>query len=117
MKNLILILLSITLTTNSSIAQDALFVDKGEVAPFSGILLTKERAEKAIKAEKKVVVLEDLRLTEKQLKEHYKSVAKEERKQRLRSELNNNIKNIGYFALGTILAAFSFRVVQKVGDI
>lgn len=117
MKNLILIPLLIILTMANVTAQDALFVDKGEAAPFSGILLTKERAEKAIKAEKKVIVLEDLRLTEKQLKEHYKDVAKKERSKRLRSELSNNIKNIGYFVLGTIVAAFSFKVVQKVGDI
>lgn len=116
MKNLIMILLLTTLTVNSAISQDALFVDKGEPAPFSGILLTKERAEKAIKAEKKVIVLEDLRLTEKQLKEHYKDLAEKERNHRVKSELYNNVKNIGYFALGTILAAFAFKTVQKIGD-
>lgn len=115
MKILVSTILMIILTT-SSFAQSTI-VKQGDPAPYDGVLLTPERAEKAVKAEKKVIVLSDLRLTQDQLIDHYKDVADQERKQRLKNEFDNGLKNMGYFILGTLLTAFAFKTVETVRDI
>lgn len=116
MKTMIKIILLITLMSNVAFAENATYLNKGDQAPFEGILLKQERAEKAMKAEKKVIVLEDLRVTQEELINHYKEVAKQERKQRVKQEFSNSIKNIGYFLVGTLITAFAFKTVEVTKD-
>ena len=112
MKTMIRMILLITLMSNVAFSKEATYLNKDDIAPFDGILLTEERAEKAMKAEKKVIVLEDLRITQEELIKHYKEVAQEERDERVKQEFSNSVKNIGYFLVGTLITAFAFKTVE-----
>lgn len=116
MKTMIRTILLITLMSNVAFSKEATYLNKGDAAPFDGILLTEQRAEKAMKAEKKVLALEDLRITQDELISHYKEVAKQERKQRIKQEFSNSLKNIGYFLVGTLITAFAFKTVEVTKD-
>jgi hypothetical protein len=113
MKIIVLLILSITLI-KSSYANDAILVKKDEVVPFDGILLTKERAEDAMKAEKKVIVLQDLQLTQKQLIEYYKKDAQLQRDKLSQAKFKDSMYNTGYFVLGVFLASFAFKIQNEV---
>ena len=113
MKKIAILILLIILTTNS-FAQEAALLQKNDPAPFSGILLKKERAEKAMKAEKKIIVLEDLRLSEKTLTEYYKKDAERQRSRLSEAKFKSNIYNIGYFVLGVFVTSYAFKIQQEI---
>lgn len=96
-------------------AQNATTLQKGDIAPHSGILLTKERAEQAMKAEKKVIVLEDLKLTQDQLIDYHKEDAMRQRRKLSKAEFDSNVKAIGMFVLGVVLAGVAFKLSDKIG--
>lgn len=116
MKKCLMMMLLITLISNTCFAQ-ATKLNKGEAAPFTGILMTKERAEQAAKAEKKVITLEDLRITQEALIEYHREDAMKQRQEVSKAEFRGNMKAIGYFILGTLITSFAFKVAQKTGDI
>ncbi len=110
-------LLILILTINTTFAQEAVHVSVGTEAPFSGILLTEERAAKAMKAEKANIVLSDLRIAEKELTEYHRDDARRSRTELSKSQIKGNLKLIGGFLLGVIVTGFAFKVNQKIGEI
>lgn len=105
---LILILLS-----NLTFAQSTI-VKKGETVPYDGILLTKERAEKAMKAEKAEAVLRDLRTTHESIIKFHKEDAQRQREKLSRAEFKSSLYNIGYFVLGVVMASYAFKIQQEI---
>lgn len=112
MKKLILMMSMITLIS-SSFAQ-SIIVKKGDTVPYDGILLTKERAEKAMKAEKAKIVLEDLKFTQEKLIKYHKDDAALQRKRLSKEQFKSNIYNVGYFVLGVVLASYAFKIQQEI---
>ena len=113
MKKIVLMMFLITSITSSFAGT----IQKGEAAPFTGILLTKERAEIAMKAERSNIVLKDLQIAQEELTEYHRQAARVARTELSKAQFSGFWANTGYFALGAILTGFAFKVNQKIGDI
>ena len=111
MKSIVLTIL--TIISINSFAQSTI-VKKGEVVPYTGILLTQERAEKAMKAEKRELVLRDLGLAKDELIEYHKKDAQTQRKKLREAKFDSFVSNVGYFLVGCILTSVSFKIAQEV---
>lgn len=111
MKILILILI---LFTSSAFAQNAVLLEKDQKAPFSGTLVKNERLDRLIKAEKKNIVLSDLRIAQDELIEYHKADAKRQRKRLSEAKFEAFWTNAGYFLLGCVLTSVSFKIAQEV---
>ncbi len=107
------VLVIVSFLLNNSFAQSTI-LNKGDTAPYTGVLLTKERAEKAMKAEKAKIVLEDLRFTQERLIKYHKDDASLQRKKLSQEKFKSNIYNIGYFVLGVVLASYAFKIQQEI---
>lgn len=116
MKIILLMIMSITLISNS-FAQNAIVLNKGDTAPFKGALVKSERLNTLVKAEKKNIVLEDLRITQDELIEYHKDNARLYRKRLAEAKFDSFWTNTGYFVLGVVLTGFAFKVNQKIGDL
>lgn len=114
MKNLLTMIFLITLTINNSFADNIVPIKLDEPAPFSGYVITKERLTEAYKAEKKVVLLEDLKLTQDSLIKYHKDDAAEQRSQLSKAKFKSNLYNIGYFLLGVVLSSYAFKVSEDI---
>lgn len=101
----------------NSFAQNAVKLNMGDIAPFKGVLLTPERAEKALKAEKKNIVLEDLRITQDELIQYHKDSAKQARNKLSEAKFNAFLTNSGYFFLGVILGSLAIRIGGDIQDL
>lgn len=113
------ILLMIMLTTliSNSFAQNAVVLNKGDIAPFTGALVKSEKLDDLVKAERKNIVLEDLRLTQDELIEYHKDTARKYRTRLAEEKFNSFWTNTGYFVLGVIITGFAFKAADKIGDI
>lgn len=111
------LLLIFIISINTCFAQDAVTLNKGDIAPFKGTLVKKERVEKLIKAEKKVIVLSDLRLAQEELIDYHKTDARRQREKLSKAKFDSNLKAVGYFVLGAVLTSLTFKINQKIGDI
>ena len=111
------LIMLILIMTGSCFAQNAASLSKGQSAPFDGILLTKERADKAMKAEKKVPILQETISLQEDLSKFYKEDRDKYRNQLTKERFGSNIKNIGYFVLGAVITSLTFKLNQKVGGI
>lgn len=103
----------IFLLSFNTYAQNAVTIKKGDKAPFSGILVTEEKAIELDKAHRKVLVLEDLRIHDKELAEHYKTVAKDTQKKLNKAKFEAYTTGIIGFGLGILISCFAFKVVQE----
>jgi len=103
--------------STSSFAETAALLEKGDSAPFSGTLITNERVDKLVKAEKANIVLKDLRIAEKELTEYHRSKAREARTELNKVQLKGYMNTILAFTVGVIVTGFAFKVNQKIGDI
>ena len=109
------IVLMITLIISiNSFAQNAVKLNKGEVAPFTGALVKPDRLDKLVKAEKAEAVLRDLRTTHESIIKFHKEDAQRQREKLSRAEFKSNLYNIGYFVLGVVLASYAFKVQQEI---
>ena len=113
MKMLILTLFLI----NSAFAQNSVPLNEGDIAPFSGHLVKKERIEKLIKAEKSNIVLKDLGIAQDELIEYHKQDARLQRNKLSEAKFKSFWVSTGYFVLGVLVTGFAFKVNQKIGDI
>ena len=109
MKNLTL-MICLIISITSSFAKETIFINEGTTAPFSGILMTEERAAKAMKAEKKVLTLQDLRITDNKIIEYYKDEAKQTKRLLDQERTTSTFKAIGYFVLGSLLTGLAAKV-------
>lgn len=109
-------LVILVLLTNIAFAE-TVGVTKGDTVPFTGVLMTFDRAEKAMKAEKSNIVLKDLRIAQEELTDYHRHSARVARTELNKAQFSGFWANTGYFALGVILTGFAFKVNQKIGDI
>lgn len=105
----------ITLISNS-FAQNAIVLDKGQTAPFKGALIKPERLDTLVKAERKSIVLEDLRITQDELIDYHKDTARKYRTRLAEEKFNSFWTNTGFFVLGVVLTGFAFKAADKIGD-
>lgn len=106
MKLIILLLL----VTNLAFAETAIVIKKGEAAKFDGVLITEEKAQELHKAEKKVLALSDLRLTDQKLIEYYKDESELRQTELKQERLSSHVKAIGFFILGSLLTGLAAKV-------
>ena len=109
-------ILLITLTSNA-LASDAVGVKKGEEVPFDGILLTYERAAEATKNERKLQVLKDLRVADKELVDYHIENSRQARLQLREIQIKSYLGVVGAFLVGAVVTSIAFKVNQKIGDI
>lgn len=112
-KFLLMILLIISTISN---AQEAVFLKKDQVVPFDGILMTKERAEVAMKAEKSNIVLKDLSLSQESLINYYKKDSEFQREELSKAKFKSHIYNIGYFILGVVITSYAFKIQNNINN-
>ncbi len=115
MKKILLVIMLITSINSHS--QNAVLIEEGEPAQFTGTLIKNERLDKLVKAEKSNIVLKDLRLSQEELIKYHKEDAKLQRRKLSEAKFDSWISNAGFFALGVILTGFAFKVNQKIGDL
>jgi len=115
MKNVVAIILTLLLTT-SAFAQNSVILDKGEAAPFSGILLTEDRAEKAVKAEKTVITLKALGVAQDALIDYHEQDATLTRRKLSEAKFNSYLNVLGAFVVGVLVTSLAFKATQKIGD-
>jgi hypothetical protein len=111
------LILLILIISGSCFAQSARYIKKGDKAPWDGVLLTEQRAEKAMKAEKKVPILQETISLQEDLSKFYKEDRDKYRNQLTKERFGSNIKHIGYFVLGAVITSLTFKLNQKVGDL
>jgi hypothetical protein len=111
------LLLILTLLINTAFAQNSVQLKTGETAPFDGHLVKSERLVKLVKAEKKVLVLSDLRIHQEELTVFHKHDARVQRRKLSEAKFKAFMSNTGYFVLGAVLTALTFKFNQKVGDL
>jgi hypothetical protein len=111
------LILILILITNTAFAQNSTTLTKGDTAPFSGVLLTKDRAEKAVKAEKANIVLKDLRISQEELTEYHRQDARIQRRKLSEAKFSGFMSNTLYFVVGVLVTGFAFKVNQKIGEI
>ena len=113
MKSIALMIL-MTISINSFAQSTTL--NKGDIAPFRGILLTPERAEKAAKAEKKVPLLQENINLQQDISKYYKKELDQTRSALTKEKIGNTFENAGYFLLGAVLASVAFKIQGKIGE-
>jgi len=111
------LLLVLIFITNTAFAQDSIIIQEGDIAEFTGILMSRDRATKALRAEKANLVLKDLQVAQEELTEYHRVAARTARAELSNAQFSGFWANTGYFALGVILTGFAFKVNQKIGDI
>ena len=106
----------IFLMTFSTFAQ-SIKLNKDQPAPFTGVLLKKEFAERLVKAEKQTLLLKDLRVAQEDLTEYHRQDAKDTRKKLSEAKFDSYLNTIGAFVVGALVTSLVFKVNQKVGDL
>lgn len=107
-------LIVLILLINSAFAQNAVSLNKDQKAPFEGVLLTKERAEKAVKAEKRQIVLEDLRISQEELIKYHRKDAALQRRKLSQAKFESHVYNIAYFLLGVVITGYAFKIQEDI---
>ncbi len=113
MKTILLILLLI----NSAFAQNAVKLNKGDITPFGGVLLTEEKVIELDKAQRSNLVLKDLRITQDTLIEFHKQDARVQRRKLSEAKFKSFWVSTGYFMIGVLVTGFAFKVNQKIGEL
>lgn len=111
------LILLIILTTNLTFAQNSVILEKGDLAPYDGILLTPERAEEAVKAERKLVTMKALGEAQEALTAFHKEEAVVARKRLSEAKWDGFWSNTMYFALGVVITSVAFKVNQEIGEL
>lgn len=95
-----LVALLICLTCKAQVAQR---VKQGAIVPFDGVVVREDKVKELYKAEQKVLVLEDLRIHEKELSDRYKVHNKDLSKKLSNSKMNAFWSKVGFFVLGAVV--------------
>lgn len=113
-RSLVMLILSTFLI--NSFAQ-TVKLEKGEVAPNDGFLITQEVAEEAAKNKLRVIKLEDLKLAQEDLLNFHKADAKTQRKKLSEAKFDSYMNVLGAFVLGVLVTGFAAKMNQKIGDL
>jgi len=96
-------ILILILLTNSAFAQNAVKLKKGDLSPFSGILVTEEKIIELDKAKRSNIVLKDLRIAQDELVEYHKQDARVQRRKLSEAKFSGFLANLGYFMAGVLI--------------
>ena len=110
------IILILTLLINTAFAQ-SITIQKGETAPFSGHLITKDIAEEAAKNKLKVIELKDLQVSQEALTDFHKDNAKEARKELTKTQIDTFLYVTGAFVLGVLVTGFAAKMNQEINEL
>lgn len=113
MRKCLIMILLITLI-NNTFAQNAVTINKGEPASFTGILVKPERMEELIKSDKKILLLEAKFEAQDELIDYHRVTAKEARGKLLEEQIKGNMKGIYGFLTGVLVMSIAFKVSQEV---
>ena len=94
-------------------AQEAVRLDKGKPSPFTGILITDDKAKELYKAEQSEITLRQLRIADKELSDHYKYLAKDAQEKLNKAKLEAYWSGTTGFILGVGISLFTFKVIQE----
>lgn len=118
----LIVLITISIFSINSIAQDVVRIEKGEKAIFAGALVSEKKLndlrqneEKRVLLEKKVLKMEDLGLLSEEKLDIYRNRVYNVEKELSKSNRRTFWSNIGYFALGAILTGFATKVAIESG--
>lgn len=107
---ILILLVTFILTLQMAKAQVAYKVEKGKPSPISGVIITEEKVIELYKAEKKVIVLEDLRIHDKELVNVYKGHSKDLREDVIKAQSEAFWCKV---ALGIVSGFLMYRGVTK----
>lgn len=110
MKTLILSLIFLT----QALAQNSVTVKQGDPAPFDGHVVKKERLVELIKAEKKVITLKDLSITQDEIIDYHKGEAKRYREKLSEAKFDSWVSNVGFLLLGVAVTSLAFKITYEV---
>lgn len=111
MKSMMLILLLMLSTTIS--AQDAIRLDKGQTAPFSGNLIKTEKLEQFYKSHKKLPLVEANLSLEMQRIDLYKDRLKITEKELTRAKTKGYFATLGGFLLGVVITSVAAKAALE----
>jgi hypothetical protein len=111
------LLLILIFLVNTAFAQDAIIIQEGEVAEFTGILMSRERATEALRAEKANLVLKDLQVAQEELTEYHRQAARAARTELTKSQVKGYMHVIGAFILGVVVTGFAAKMNNKIQEI
>jgi hypothetical protein len=111
------LLLILIFLVNTAFAQDAIIIQEGEVAEFTGILMSRERATEALRAEKSNLVLKDLQVAQEELTEYHRQAARDARTELSKSQVKGYMHVIGAFILGVVVTGFAAKMNNKIQEI
>lgn len=110
-------LLMITLIISHANSQDIVKLNQGEVAPFTGALVSPDRLnefritdEEHKIAKKQIIQFKDLQIVNDQRIDYYKSTTEEYKEELSEERTKSTIKSAGYFLLGALLTGLATKV-------
>ena len=111
------LILLVMLISSSAFAQNAVKLDKDQVAPFAGVLVTEEKIVELDKAKRSNILLRELGVTKDAIIEYYKDDAALQRRRLSTAKFNSFLANTGYFVMGVVLASIAFKINKEIGEI
>lgn len=107
------IIITILFTFNCLAQDTAIRLEKGKPASFTGVLISDEKAKELYKAEQSVLTLKELRISDKELSEHYKYLAKDSQEKLNKAKLESYWNGTLGFLVGVGISLFTFKVIQE----
>ena len=108
----LMILLTILITENS-LAQNAAALDKGQIAPFKGVLITESQLQEYDKAVRSNVALKELGDLYDLRVEQYKKDLSEAKSELNKAHLKGYLGTTGGFILGVLITGFAAKAAIK----
>jgi hypothetical protein len=90
-------------------------LSEGQEAPFNGFLITPERTERLVKAERQNVTLRELKIAQEDLVKFHKGQSKAYQKRLQEAKFDSVLSNSGYFLLGVVLTGIAFKSANIIG--
>ena len=113
MKKLLLAITLIISIVNISFAQNATKLNEGNSAPFSGVLLKESTFNDLVRADKKVITLEEINKLSDEEIDRLKGDNKALQDEITTSKFTNSIKVYGAFLLGLGTSILAFKTLEK----
>lgn len=111
MRTMMLILLLMLSTTTS--AQDAIRLDKGQTAPFSGNLIKTKKLEQFYKSHKKLPLVEANLSLERERIELYRVRLRKTESELTKSKIKGNVKTLAGFLLGVVITSVAAKAALE----
>lgn len=110
------LLIAILFTSQILAGENAVKLKLGDLAPYDGFLIKKERVVELDKAERKVPLLEAKISLQEDLVEFHRDEAGKARRNLSKERWEGNLKLIGGFLLGVVITGFAFKINQNIQE-